>query len=71
MKMDPQPLDVEELNRKVQEWLMTKGCRKVAQLAPPEERVQVNKYSEENGLGKILRAFYYLKTAETWLEQLE
>ncbi|MHA1315803.1 MAG: hypothetical protein ACTSRB_18000 [Candidatus Helarchaeota archaeon] len=44
MNMKPHPPDVEALNTKVQAWLMTKGCRKVAQLAPIEARMQVNKF---------------------------
>ncbi len=71
LKMKPYPSDVEELNIKVQEWLIKKGCRKFAQLAPPEARVQVNKFSEENGMEKMLRAFHYTKTAEIWLDKIE
>ena len=67
MTMQPHPPDVEELNKKVQAWLMSKGCRKVAQLAPMEARIQVNKFSEESGLGEVLRAFHLKKNAEIWL----
>ncbi len=60
---------VEDLNVKVQGWLMQNGCKKVAQIAPLEAMAQVNEFSEKSGLKEILRAFNTKKVAEIWLDR--
>jgi hypothetical protein len=69
MEMKPHVKDVEDLNVKVQGWLMQNGCKKVAQLAPLEAMANVNEFSEKSGLKEILRAFNSKKVAEMWLDR--
>lgn len=68
-KCGPLPADVEELNTKVQGWLMQNGCGKVAQLIGDLNVMsQVNEFSEKSGLREVLRAFNFEKTAVLWLD---
>ncbi len=69
MEMKPHVKDVEDLNVKIQGWLMQNGCTKVAQLAPLEAMANVNEFSEKSGLKEILRAFNSKKVAEMWLDR--
>ena len=69
MEMIPHVKDVEDLNVKVQGWLMQNGCRRVAQLAPLAAMENVNSFSEKSGLKEILRAFNSKKVAEMWLDR--
>ena len=67
--MKPHVKDVEDLNVKVQTWLMQNGCRRVAQIAPLEAMANVNEFSEKSGLREILRAFNTDAAAEMWLDR--
>ena len=68
MEMKPHVKDVEDLNVKIQGWLMQNGCRRVAQLAPLDAMANVNEFSEKSGLREILRAFNFERSAEMWLD---
>jgi len=68
-KCEPLPEDVDKLNEEVQGWLMSKGCSKVAQLVGDINLMsQVNAFAEKSGMRDILRAFFYVKGAEIWLD---
>ena len=68
-KCEPLPEDVDKLNQEIQGWLMAQGCRKVAQLVGDINVMsQVNAFAEKSGMREILRAFFYVKGAELWLD---
>jgi hypothetical protein len=68
-KCEPLPPDVEALNTKVQGWIMSQGCSKVAQLVGDLNTMsQVNAFAEKSGMREILRAFNIKRTAEIWLD---
>ena len=68
-KCEPLPEDVDKLNEEVQGWLMSQGCKKVAQLVGDINLMsQVNAFAEKSGMREILRAFFYVKGAELWLD---
>ena len=68
-KCEPLPEDVDKLNEEVQGWLMSQGCSKVAQLVGDINLMsQVNAFAEKSGMRDILRAFFYVKGAEIWLD---
>jgi hypothetical protein len=63
------PEDVDKLNEETQAWIMAQGCRKVAQLVGDVSLMsQVNAFAEKSGMRNILRAFFYVKGAEMWLD---
>jgi len=48
---------------------MSQGCKKVAQLVGELNLMsQVNAFAEKSGMRDILRAFFYVKGAEMWLD---
>ncbi len=65
----PMPQDVQDLNSKVQGTIMQKGCSRVAQIAPIDVVVEVNKFSEKSGLKEILRGFSLVNSGERWLDR--
>ena len=68
-KCEPLPEDVDKLNEEAQAWIMSQGCRKVAQLVGDINLMsQVNEFAEKSGMRDILRAFFYVKGAEMWLD---
>ena len=68
-KCEPLPEDVDKLNQETQGWIMSQGCRKVAQLVGDINLMsQVNAFAEKSGMREILRAFFYVKGAEMWLD---
>ena len=68
-KCEPLPKDVDKLNEETQAWIMSQGCRKVAQLVGDVSLMsQVNAFAERSGMRNILRAFFYIKGAEMWLD---
>ncbi len=68
-KCEPLPEDVDKLNEQIQGWIMSQGCRKVAQLVGDINLMsQVNAFAEKSGMREILRAFFYVKGAEIWLD---
>ena len=68
-KCDPLPEDVDKLNMETQRWIMSQGCKKVAQLVGDINLMsQVNAFAEKSGMREILRAFFYVKGAEIWLD---
>jgi len=68
-KCEPLPEDVDKLNEETQAWIMSQGCKKVAQLVGDINLMsQVNEFAEKSGMRDILRAFFYVKGAEMWLD---
>ncbi|MBA7625562.1 hypothetical protein ES703_32993 [subsurface metagenome] len=68
-KCEPLPEDVDKLNEETQAWIMAQGCKKVAQLVGDINLMsQVNEFAEKSGMRDILRAFFYVKGAEMWLD---
>ncbi len=68
-KCETLPEDVDKLNEEVQGWIMSQGCKKVAQLVGDLNLMsQVNAFAEKSGMREILRAFFYAKGAEMWLD---
>ncbi len=66
---------VEELSDDAQQWhvevqqaILDRGVRKVAQVAPFEVAGTVRKFSQESGLQKVLWAFMDIASAELWLD---
>jgi len=68
-EMEPHLPDVEELNVKIQQWLLQNGCKKVAQIAPINVAVSINKFSEKSGLKKILQGFHTVEAGTAWLNK--
>lgn len=68
-KSEPIPKDVDKLNEETQAWIKSQGCKKVAQLVGDVNLMsQVNAFAERSGTRNILRAFFYVKGAEMWLD---
>jgi len=67
--LQPMPDDVNALNGKVQQYLMTTGLRKVAQVADIAVAGSINAMARKSGLKEVLWAFYDKPTAETWLNK--
>ena len=62
--------EFEAINTKVQAWLMSQGCGKVAQLVGDLSVMsQVNAFAEKSGMRHVLRAFNIERTAVMWLDQ--
>jgi len=67
--LQPMPDDVTALNGSVQQYLMTKGLRKVAQVAKVAVAGSINAMARKSGLKEVLWAFYDNPTAEIWLNK--